>query len=314
MARALIGVCIVTHNARNQLQRCVAPLLASAWRPRILVVNSSSADGTVALAHKLGCETLVVARSQFNHGLTRELARRRLGTPVVVMLTPDAWATDAAFLDRLVAPLIDGRASVAFARQLPRSDADWLERFNRRFNYPQQSTIVDATDYRRRGAGAHFCSNSACAWLASALDEIGGFPATLVSEETIAAARLLARGHRLAYVAEAMVTHSHPTSLLGDFRRLFDIGYARSRFQADLLANGADERRGRAYLRALLATTAAERPDLLPYAILDILARYAGYRIGRLAAGGPDWLARRVSGQDFYWQPPQAAPAWREAA
>ena len=80
-----VGVVVITHRAREHLERCLLPLTRSPLQPRVLVVNSSSQDGTVEKAAELGAETLVVPRRSFNHGLTRELARRHLGTPVVVI-------------------------------------------------------------------------------------------------------------------------------------------------------------------------------------------------------------------------------------
>lgn len=297
-----IGVVIVTHRARDLLAGCFGPLRASPLRPRILVVNSSSDDGTVEKAQQLGAETWVVPRSSFNHGRTREFARRRLGTPIVVMLTPDAHALDHDFLERLTAPIRAGEAAVAYGRQVPRDGADAIEEFNREFNYPAASHIRSLTDWRHYGAYTHFCSNSCAAWSNAALDEIGGFPPTLVSEETIATAALLRRGHRIAYVAEARVRHSHGSGLLADFRRQFDTGYARRAYRDLLLSREPDEARGLAYTRALMAHLARTTPGLLPYATLHTAARYAGYRLGMAGARLPRRLKALISRQDYYWQ------------
>ena len=204
-SRSEIGVVVVTHAARRHLLHCLPPLLASPLRPRVLVVNSSSDDGTVELACRMGAETLVIPRRQFNHGLTRELARRHLATPIVVMLTPDAYARDIDFLDRLTLPIRLGRAAVAYGRQVPRDGAGLLERFGRAFNYPAEHQLRSLADWPAHGNYTHFCSNACAAWSNAALDSIGGFRATLVSEETIAVAELLARGQRIAYVADAVV-------------------------------------------------------------------------------------------------------------
>ena len=297
-----VGVVIVTHRAKSLLAGCIGPLNASPLRPRILVVNSSANDGTVEAAEALGAETWVIPRRAFNHGGTRELARRRLATPITVMLTPDAHATDPGFLERLTAPLRRGEAALAYGRQLPRQGADPIEAFDRAFNYPPLSHSRTLADWRRYGAYTHFCSNSCAAWRASALDEIGGFPSTLVSEETIAAAALLERGHRIAYVAEATVRHSHGTDVLGDFRRQYDTGYARRAYRHLLLAREPDEARGLLYTRRLFAHLAAEAPALLPYAMLLTAARYAGYRLGMAGARLPRRLNAVFSGQDYYWQ------------
>ncbi len=306
MEHGQIGVVIVTHRARDLLDDCIRPLRASPLRPRILVVNSSSRDGTVELAQVLGADTLVVPRGSFNHGRTRELARRHLATPITVMLTPDAHACDASFLELLTAPLRAGEAALAYGRQLPRDGADRIEEFNREFNYPAVSHSRSLADWQLYGGYTHFCSNACAAWVSSALDEIGGFPDTLVSEETIAAAMLLERGHRIAYVAEATVRHSHATSLLGDFRRQYDTGYARRAHRQVLLARERDEARGLLYTRRLAAHLARTAPALLAYAALHTAARYAGYRLGMAGARLPRRLNAALSGQDYYWQRPEA--------
>jgi len=306
MQQVSIGAVIVTHRARELLAGCVAPLSASPLSPRILVVNSSSGDGTVEKAAELGCETWTIPRTSFNHGRTREFARRRLGTAITVMLTPDAHASSPDFLERLTAPIRHGEAAVAYGRQMARHSADPIEEFNREFNYPARSHLRSIEDWPRYGAYTHFCSNSCAAWSSAALDEIGGFPPTLVSEETIATAALLERGHRIAYVAEARVRHSHASGVGTDFRRQYDVGYARRIYRHLLLARQRDEARGLAYTKQLLAHLGRQQPTLLPYAMLHTAARFAGYRLGMAAAAAgtrlPRWINARLSSQDYYWQ------------
>ena len=296
-----IGVAVVTHAARRHLPHCLPPLLGSPLRPRVLVVNSSSDDGTVELACAMGAETLVVPRRHFNHGLTRELARRHLATPVVVMLTPDAHADDPGFLDRLTLPVRLGHAAVAYGRQLPREGAGLLERVGRAFNYPAEPQLRSLGDWPTYGSYTHFCSNACAAWSNAALDSIGGFRATLVSEETIAVCELLARGARIAYVADAVVRHSHDYRAVDELRRHFDVGWTRACYRQLLLAREADEVRGRAFVAQLLGTVLREQPGLLPRAMLSLVARFLGYRLGLHGHRLPVALARRLSGQDYFW-------------
>lgn len=302
--RPSIGVAVITYRARAHLQHCLPPLLQSPLRPRVLVVNSSSNDGTVERAAEMGAETFVIPRHEFNHGLTREAARRRLGTDVVVMMTPDAYATDHGFLERLVMPIVSGHAAVSYGRQIAAEDADMLARFAREFNYPAEAQLRSDADWKSFGSYTHFCSNACAAWSNAALDRIGGFEATLVSEETIAVAKLLATGERIAYVADAVVLHSHPTSLIESFKRQFDIGWTRQTFRELLLARERDEVRGRAYLRALLRRALSEHPVLLPWAIADTIMKFVGYRLGRLGPRLPEAITRHFSGQDFFWSSP----------
>ncbi|GGB48127.1 biofilm formation protein PslC [Tistrella bauzanensis] len=296
-----IGVAVITYTAKKMLPHCLPPLLASPLKPRVLVMNSSSNDGTVEMAEEMGAETLVVPRRSFNHGMTRERARQALGTDIVVMITPDAYATSPDMIGHLVQPIIDGRAAVTYARQIPHHGAGFFEGFARDFNYPPESHIRSYDEKAKWGSFLYFCSDSCAAWSNPALEAIGGIGPTLTMEDAINAAKMLRRGHRIAYVAEAVVHHSHTYSLEQEFRRMFDVGYERRR-QKDLLLDGVrDEKRGGSYVKAMLGKLMREKPQLVPYAILQTGAKYLGYKIGFNAHRLPRSWIPRISGQDFYW-------------
>jgi rhamnosyltransferase len=244
---------------------------------------------------------MVVPRRTFNHGLTRELARRRLGTSICVMLTPDAYPLHDDFVDRLTAPIRQGVAAVAYGRQMPRAGADLIERTGRAFNYPDQSHVRCLTDWPRFGSYTHFCSNACAAWSSAALDTIGGFKPTLVSEETIAVAELLARGQSIAYVADALVEHSHPQTARDAFRRQFDIGYTRRLYDWLLIARERDEPRGRQFAATVLREAKRVAPAALPRVVAQLAGAWLGYRAGLVGPRLPRALARRLSGQDYYW-------------
>jgi rhamnosyltransferase len=271
------------------------------------VVNSSSGDGTVELAHEMGADVLVVPRNEFNHGTTRELARKTLGTDIVVMMTPDARPRDSDLLAKLVRPILQGAASVAYARQVPHEGAGYFEAFPRGFNYPEKNESWSSEDVKDMGPRAFFCSNVCAAWSNVALDEIGGFSPTLSLEDTIAAAKLLSAGHRIAYCADAVVAHSHRYTLAQEFRRHFDTGYVRARHRDLLFAAGGDERRGAAYGTAMMNQLLREQPWLMPYGMAHLMAKYAGYRAGFHGHRLPRSVKRRLSGQDYYWQEPAAS-------
>jgi len=302
LQKLTVGIAVITHRAKLHLPRCLPPLINSALKPRVLVVNSSSNDGTVELAEALGAETLLIPRSEFNHGSTRERARRHLGTDIVVMVTPDAYAAGEKTLDRLVQPLLEGEASISYARQVAHDRADFFESFPRQFNYPKESHIRSINDVEKYGVYTFFCSDSCAAYLNSALDEIGGFPEVLLGEDTVVVARLLRRGHKIAYVAEAVVKHSHRYSVKQEFKRYFDTGLARNSHAELLACKGGDAGRGAAYTKELLIRLLKKKPTKIPYAILQTAAKYSGYKIGQFSQNAPFWLKRALSSQEFYWQ------------
>jgi rhamnosyltransferase len=296
-----VGVVFFTCNSERHLKHCLPPVLESPLEPRVLVVDSSSVDGTVEAARAFGVEVVVIPRNEFNHGATREFARKQLGTDIVVMMTDDAYGESPDFLEHLVRPISEGLAAVSYARQLPHAGADLFEAFPRSFNYPAESQLRSLRDADRYGSFTLFCSNSCAAWSNRALNEVGGFPATLVTEDSIATAKLLNAGYRVAYVAESRVHHSHRYSLTQEFARYFDIGYVRESFRDLLLVKHADEGHGLRFVRAFLSQLFHANPALVPYGVLHIAAKYAGYRLGRLGPRLPSWICRRLSGQGYYW-------------
>ena len=295
-----IGVAFITHQAKQHLPHCLSPYLNSPLKPRVLVVNSSSNDGTVELAQELGAETLVIPRAEFNHGTTREAARKYLNTDIVVMVTPDAYASNADTLEELIRPIIENKASVTYARQIPHDGSDFFESFPRAFNYPSKSHIRGIADIDQYGVYTFFCSNSCAAYCNKALDSIGGFPSVLLGEDTIVVSNLLNRGHKIAYVAEAVVKHSHRYSLKQEFQRNFDTGLARSSYR-HLFAGTKDLKRGKAFVVTMLKQLGKDNPSLIPYAFVQIMAKWSGYRLGQACVNVPTWIKRLFSSQDFYW-------------
>lgn len=296
-----IGVAIITYNAEKHLPFCLPPFLKSPLKPRVLVVNSSSSDNTVEIARNLGAETLVIPRAKFNHGLTRDLARKHLGTDIVVMATPDAYLEDENQLNKLIAPLIKHEASIAYARQLPHRGADFFEAFHREFNYPAESQIRSIEDVAKYGVYTYFCSNSCAAYINAALDQVGGFSNVLIGEDTLATAKLLRQGHHIAYVADAIVYHSHGYSLQQEFKRHFDTGLARESYKDYLEAPKGDISHGKLYVTTMLSKLVKEHPTLIPYALIQTLVKLAGYSIGRLSVNAPHFFKKALSAQDFYW-------------
>jgi rhamnosyltransferase len=276
-----IGVVIPTLNAGRELEYCLYPLLKSLLKPRILVVDSSSTDGTPDIARNLGVEVLGIPRADFNHGLTREKARKFIDTDIIVMVTQDAIPINETMLDKLVEPIVKRDAVVSYGRQIPHHGAGFFEIFDRSFNYPAESHLRGLHDEDKYGVFTFYCSNSWSAWLNSALDEVGGFPFTFTLEDTIAAARLLKKGYQIAYVAEAVVRHSHNFLFSQEFSRYFSIGYVREAHKDLLFAKAKDEQRGFAYIKEMFRQLWPGKIVLLPSAIFHLSAKFLGYKLGR---------------------------------
>ena len=295
-----VGVAIVTLNAEHEVEPALRVVLASPAVKRCLVLDSSSTDGTVALARRLGAEVHLLPRAEFNHGATREKARKLLGTDIVVLLTQDV-IPEIDFIAPLIEPIQRGNAVVAYSRQLPHLGAGFLEAFPREFNYPAESDLRSIADTARHGVYAFFCSDSAAAYLNSALDGIGGFEPILTNEDYFAVARLLRAGGSIAYAAGSRVRHSHRYTLMQEFKRYFDTGYVRAEnsWVNDLV--GQAESRGASFAKVMLRRLGQSAPYLIPYALLQTGVKWVGYRVGYLSLRMPLWWCRWLSSQRYYW-------------
>ena len=296
-----VGVAIPTLNAETYLQNLLGRLLSSKVVSRVLIIDSSSSDRTVEIANDCGVEVLSISKSDFNHGSTRELARKNLGTDIVVFLTQDAIPVNSQTISKLVKPIVTGKASTSYAKQIPKKNAGIFESFPKELSYGTTPQIRSKNDIGKYGVYSFFCSNSCAAWSYKALDEIGGFKPTLTNEDYFACAELLMNGHNVAYVPEAAVIHSHNYSLIYEFQRMFDTGYVRAERPWIQNMVGNLESKGKIIFNSLINKLLKENIFLIPYALLQTIFKYVGYKIGFNAQRFPKWLKKTLSGQKYFW-------------
>ena len=299
----VISIIIPSLNAVSVLESLVASLRNQTMPPHgITVVDSDSTDGTAKLAHNLGCTVLPIARTDFNHGGTRNLASLHAQGDILVFMTQDALPVDSFFLQHLLDPIISGKAVASFARQVPYPGASLGEKFARVFNYPSVSQIRTRTSIEFMGLGAYFFSNVSSAIRKDVFMDVGMFADDVImNEDMLMCAKLLNAGHAVAYAADAQVYHSHDYSLLQTFQRYFDIGVFFSRhFDLPGLAiNG----RGAAYTRKLLAQM-LKQGEMYAFfhAIGETCAKFAGFTLGKLERFIPLVLKRHLSMHAGFWQ------------
>jgi rhamnosyltransferase len=193
--------------------------------------------------------------------------------------------------------------AASYGRQIPKEDANPVERFVRSFNYPCGELVKGMDDLPRLGVKTFFFSNACSAIKKNAFEEVGGFPdRTIMNEDMFLAAKLIMKGYKIAYQPDAVVYHSHNYSLAMQFKRYFDIGvfFNRNRWIRDLVNS---ESEGIRYLKEEIQFLSANRQkNWIPYALTDTAIRFLGYTVGLLEKRLPLYLKKRVSYNKGFWE------------
>ena len=294
---------VPTLNPGPLWPQWVAAVQLQLPKVNVLVVDSSSNDGTDFSATP-AWRSIRVSAADFNHGGTRNIALQHVpyGTEVVVFMTQDALVATHDAVHRLLSAFADPSVACAYGRQLPHANATPLAAHARAFNYPSTSRLLSLGDKERLGIKTCFLSNSFAAYRLKDLYSVGGFPSDVIlGEDMTVAARLLMRGKRLAYVAEATVYHSHNYTLAKEFCRYFDTGVFHARNPWLMRSFGEAKGEGLRFVRSELAYVWRQAPAWLPVALASTFAKWVGYKLGRHEAHLPLAIKRWCSMHKGYW-------------
>ena len=300
---SMLKVIVPTLNAAQDWPQFVSALLLCVLPEQVLIVDSESTDNTVVLARAEGFAVHSVARSEFNHGGTRQMAADMFpDAEILVYMTQDAVLADANALTNLLAVFADPHVGAAYGRQLPKPEAGAIEAHARYFNYPATAEIRSLESRKRLGIKAIFISNSFSAYRRSALMEVGGFPVNAIfGEDTITAARLLLAGYKVAYAAEARAYHSHSYSCTQEFKRYYDIGVLHNRESRILGEFGQANGEGKRFVLSELLYLWERDALQIPAALTRTAAKLLGYRLGLLEPHFSPSIKRKLSMHPGFW-------------
>lgn len=297
-------IAIPVYNGGDVWKECVANLKKYApQNMHVQVIDSSSKDNSAEIATAAGFELLTISSTEFNHGGTRNHAveMQTSDYDVVVFLTQDA-IPQAGFIENIINVFNDPEVACAYGRQLPHDDANPLAQHARLFNYPPQSHCYGQEDIPFVGLKVAFMSNSFSAYRTKIYSELGGFPRnTILCEDMYLTARAVQAGYKSAYVAEALVKHSHNYSPVEEFRRYFDIGvfhkdepWVREKF-------GGAGGEGKKFIFSELRYLTRKGIRYIPLACLNNAMKIAGYKLGQQYKKLPMKLIKRMSMHRRYW-------------
>jgi rhamnosyltransferase len=199
----VVSLVVRTLNEARWLPELLAGVAAQqvhGFEVEIVLIDSGSTDGTVEIATAAGCTLTTIRREEFSFGRSLNRGCEAAAGDILVFVSGHCVPFDEHWLQRLVQPLIEGRAQYSYGRQVGGPDSRYSEcRIFEKY-YPMQSRVPQQ---------GFFCNNANSAitresWAAHRFDEeLTGL------EDMELAKRLVAAGGKVAYVAESCVYHHH---------------------------------------------------------------------------------------------------------
>lgn len=232
MTRPQVSIVIPTLNGGAVLDE----LLAAIGREgreltrEIVAIDSGSTDDTVSRLRHAGATVLTVQGGTFNHGETRNRALASAAGEFAVLLVQDAVPVSSGWLSALIRPLMqDSSIAGSFARQVPavrasRLTAHYLAQWvaaqpQARIVGPLSSDEFTALSPARRHALCAF--DNVCSCVRMSVWRQHPFKTTAIAEDLEWGRDVLLAGHKLAYVADAVVQHSHERPVSYELQRAY---------------------------------------------------------------------------------------------
>jgi GT2 family glycosyltransferase len=228
-----VSVAIPVRDAGEPLAGVLAALAAQTVEHELLVCDSGSRDGSLALARAHGARVLELEPERFTHGGVRNRLIAAAHGAHVALLTQDSEPADAHWLERLLDGFqLAGDVGIVYGPYRPRPHASVpvrieLERWFASLSPDGSPQLERLAEGERTlpaiellGRRGFFSDANAC--LARAAWEQVPFREVPYAEDRVLAIDMLRAGYAKAFVPQAAVVHSHDYTTLEQLRRAFD--------------------------------------------------------------------------------------------
>lgn len=305
MGNKTIDIIIPTYKPDKKFDMLIHKLLIQSYPiQKIIIINTKTGCfpwETTGLHPKI--MVYEIEKEEFDHGATRRMAAEMSDAEIFVCMTQDAVPKDNRLIEHLAAAFDNEQVGCAYARQIADDNCDVIERYTRQFNYPDTGHINDYSSIKKLGIKAFFCSNVCAAYRKVCYDEAGGFvQKAIFNEDMIMAGRMLRKGYKCAYTAEAEVIHSHNYTCLKQFKRNFDLSVSQQQYQ-DVFGGVKSESEG---VRLVKQTSAylirIKKPWLIVNLVVKSGFKYLGFLAGKNYKKLPLWLVVKCSSNPKYWK------------
>jgi len=301
-----IDVIIPTYKPGKEFEKLIGRLQKQEYPiHKIIIINTRTDIFPEELNRSnYKIEITHIEPDQFDHGGTRNMGAGMSDADIVVYMTQDAIPVDEKLIGTFAKIFEENPdIGIAYGRQLPREECNIIERYTRRFNYPEKSLIKTKEDLPKLGIKTFFCSDVCAAYRRNYLLSAGGFEnPTIFNEDMIFAGKRIYAGDKVAYVAEAKVIHSHNYTGRQQFHRNFDLAVSQAQ-HPEVFEGVPSEGEG---IRMVKATAKYLIRSGQPLKIWNLVyqsgCKYIGYFLGKRYEKLPKWVVLKCTSSIKYWK------------
>lgn len=306
-----VDVILLTYKPTRELFKLIKSLEEQTYLiNKIIIMNTEERYfeklfyGTGFLERFKNIEVHHLSAKEFDHAGTRRRAVRYSRSDIFVCMTQDAVPANENLITELVNALT-GQADIAasYARQLARDDCREIEKFTRKFNYPDKSSVKSQRDIEKLGIKTFFCSNVCAAYDRKIYEELGGFEKRAIfNEDMIYAGHAVMAGKKIAYAAGAEVVHSHNFSCMQQLRRNFDLGVSQSDHPEVFDGISSESEGSRLVKDTIEYLWKTKHKGMIPYLFVSSAFKLIGYRLGKAYQQLPRNVVLWCSSNKNYWK------------
>jgi rhamnosyltransferase len=211
---ASVSVIIRCMNEEAHLGRLLSGIAKqSTTDVEVIVVDSGSTDGTLAVARRHPVQVVNIAREEFSFGYSLNTGCAAARGTYLVFASAHVYPVYEDWLERLTSHFQDARVGVVYGKQR----GDQRTKFSEHQIFGKWFPDATVTNQPHP-----FCNNANLAIRKSLWEQIR-YDETLTGLEDLDwAKKVLSAGHRIVYEAEAEVVHVHderPRQIYNRYRR-----------------------------------------------------------------------------------------------
>lgn len=205
------SVVIRAYNEEKHIGRLLEGIRRQTLRDvEIILVDSGSTDGTVAVAEAYGARIVRIAPAEFTFGRSLNFGVRAATREYIVIASAHVYPVYPDWLESLLRPFEDERVALTYGKQRGPASAKFSEQQIFHQWYPDVSNLDQPTS---------FCNNANAA-IRRSLWERHPYDETLTGLEDVEWGKWAKeQGYKIAYVAEAEIIHVHNESPRGVYNR-----------------------------------------------------------------------------------------------